>query len=128
MTAIQDRTILLVEDDMGHAHLMMKRLRRAGVTNEIIHVEDGYDAVALLDVDNHDLPGVVLLDLNIPGLSGTQVLEWMAANQSVSGIPTIVLTTSDRPEDMQACHVCEDYIIKPPDYNSLADRIRVLMS
>lgn len=131
-----EKVILLVEDDEGHAHLMHKKLRREGITHEIIHLGDGQQAVDFLyamgDFEGQDppIPALILLDLNMPRLSGVQVLETIAHDSYLAQIPVIIMTTSDQPDDIRQCdqYGYADYIIKPPDYPTLVNRIRQLIS
>src|SRR5438874_10565016 len=86
-------TMLLVEDDPGHARLIERNLRRAGITNEIITLTDGYTAVDYLfgEGQQHFLPLLILLDLHLPGLSGVQILERRKTQQTTKHIPVIIL-------------------------------------
>lgn len=130
-----EKVILLVEDDEGHAHLMLKKLQREGIENEVIHLPDGQYAVDFLyamgEFEGQDLPipSVILLDLNMPRLNGVEVLATIAQDEYLSQIPVIVMTTSDQPDDINECrrYGYADYIIKPPDYPKLAARIREMM-
>ena len=131
----EPKLILMVEDDEGHAHLMNKKLRREGIAEEIIHLSDGQQAVdylyAMGQFEGQDppIPSLILLDLNMPYLTGAQVLESISHDQHLSQIPVIVMTTSDQPDDIRECeqYGYDDYIIKPPDYPALVNRIRELI-
>lgn len=130
-----NKTILLAEDDIGHATLVRRWLKRNGVDYRVVHVEDGQYAVDYLlrqgSYANHDdpLPSVLLLDLNMPRLTGLQVMERMMIEADLSTIPVIVLTTSDEAEDMRwaKSYGYVDYCVKPPDYDKLAQQIQSLM-
>ena len=83
MSRVQEVTILLVEDDPGHARLIEKNLRRSNVANGIVKASDGQQAIDYLFStgqyagSKHASPLLVLLDLNMPVLDGYQVLERM---------------------------------------------------
>lgn len=124
MTAV----ILLVEDDPGHARLFEKSLRREGVENEVVHVISGKAALDYLHKDERPLELIIILDLNMPGLNGVQVLEHLSESPELNAIPRIIMTTSDEPDDMRQCEKFgyHDYMIKPPDYEKLAAMIAEL--
>jgi CheY-like chemotaxis protein len=120
-------TIVLVEDDPGHARLIEKNIRRAGVNNEIVHFENGTAALAYL-MQARKVPTLVLLDLNLPDMSGTQILERLKSNADTKQVPVIVLTTTDDKVEIQKCYDlgCNVYITKPVDYEAFATAIRQL--
>lgn len=124
-------TIVLVEDDPGHARLIEKNLRRAHITNDIVVLRDGEEAVEYFfpvrkDVaDGRTMPVLVLLDLNLPGLDGYQVLARLKAGEHTRHIPVIILTTTDDPRDIQRCYDlgCNVYITKPVEYERFTEAI-----
>lgn len=127
-------TILLVEDDPGHARLIERNLRRAHMTNDIVLFADGQHAVDYLfgtgayigTVPN--MPLLILLDLNLPGLDGYQVLERLKTHQRTRSIPVIVLTTTDEPREIERCYAlgCNVYITKPVEYEQFISAIQRL--
>jgi CheY-like chemotaxis protein len=134
MKTQQPVTILLVEDDPGHALLIEKNLRRAGIANEIVAVNNGQKAVDFLFKEGEyrentlPLPPLVLLDLNLPVLDGYQVLQRIKTDVRTRQIPVIVLTTTDNPQEISRCYElgCNVYIIKPVEYEQFSDAIRKL--
>jgi CheY-like chemotaxis protein len=136
VSQIDEVTILLVEDDPGHARLIEKNLRRANVKNRIDRVTDGQQAVDYLFcvgdyADNHHAsPLLVLLDLNMPVLNGYQVLERMKADERTKNIPVIILTTTDDPHEASRCYElgCDSYVTKPVEYEQFAEAMRKLGS
>ena len=124
-------TILLIEDDPGHATLIQKNVRRAGVSNEITHVADGTSAIAHLfeagEASKAD-PRLVLLDLNLPDMSGIDILARIKADPVLKRTPVIVLTTTDDKLEIQRCYDlgCNVYITKPVEYEGFASAIRQL--
>ena len=127
-------TILLIEDDPGHARLIEKNVRRAGVNNTILPFTDGTAALEHLfgrTAEGHrriHLPILVLLDLNLPDMSGTEILARIKADDLVRRAPVIVLTTTDDKQEIQRCYDlgCNVYITKPVEYESFAVAIRQL--
>jgi len=120
-------TIVLIEDDPGHARLIEKNIRRAGVNNGILHFENGTAGLEHL-LNNGHAPTLVLLDLNLPDMSGTQILEKLKSNNGTRHVPVIVLTTTDDKVEIQKCYDlgCNVYITKPVDYDAFATAIRQL--
>ena len=128
MPNLPEVTILLVEDDPGHARLIEKNLRRANLTNSIVNVTDGQQAIDYLFNNGRAQSLLVLLDLNLPVLDGYQVLERMKADERTKRIPVIILTTTDDTREISRCYElgCNVYINKPVDYEQFSEAIRKL--
>lgn len=132
MTEHQPVTIIMVEDDEGHARLIEKNIRRAGISNDIKHFTDGSSALDYLfhapEGPALNGPGLVLLDLNLPDMSGTDILAKIKAEGPLKRTPVVVLTTTDDKVEIQRCYDlgCNVYITKPVNYESFADAIRQL--
>lgn len=126
--------IAMVEDDEGHARLIEKNLRRAGVDNKIVPLRDGASAVEFLfgpdgtGAINKDRPLLILLDLNLPDMSGIDILKRVKENKHLSVTPVVVLTTTDDKIEIQRCYDlgCNVYVTKPVDYEKFANAIRQL--
>ena len=127
-------SIVMIEDDEGHARLIERNIRRAGVNNELIPFSNGTDALAFLmgadgsgevSAKKHIL---VLLDLNLPDMTGITVLEKIKGNAHTKRSPVIVLTTTDDAREIQRCYDlgANVYITKPVDYDNFANAIRQL--
>ena len=133
MSSVQKVTILLVEDDAGHARLIEKNLRRSNITNDILTVSDGQQALDYLFSASTRggecaSPLLVLLDLNMPVLDGYQVLERMKADERTRRIPVVILTTTDDTREVSRCYDlgCNVYVTKPVDYQQFSEAIRKL--
>ena len=134
MLRLQDTTILLVEDDPGHARLIEKNLRRSNVMNGVIKASDGQQALDYLFSEGQYAgikrasPLLVLLDLNMPVLDGYQVLKRMKADERTKNIPVIILTTTDDTREVSRCYElgCSVYVTKPVDYEQFTLAIRNL--
>ena len=126
-------TILLIEDDPGHARLIEKNVRRAGVNNTILPFTDGTSALEHLfgETDgkrNSQTPMLVLLDLNLPDMSGLDILARIKADDQLKRAPVVVLTTTDDKLEIQRCYDlgCNVYITKPVEYEGFSNAIRQL--
>jgi DNA-binding response OmpR family regulator len=125
-------TILMIEDDEGHARLIERNIRRAGVRNEILHFSDGASTFAhLKELEKEPAdatPILVLLDLNLPDVSGIDILEYLKNDGHLRVAPVIVLTTTDDEAEIKRCYDlgCNVYITKPVDYEQFATAIRQL--
>ena len=127
-------TIVMVEDDEGHARLIERNIRRAGVNNEIVAFSDGTSAVQYLmgsDGSGETSAGramLILLDLNLPDMSGVDILAKVKANQHTKLCPVVVLTTTDDEREIQRCYDlgANVYITKPVNYEGFANAIRQL--
>jgi CheY-like chemotaxis protein len=133
MNKQQPVNIIMVEDDEGHARLIEKNIRRAGISNDIHHFTDGTTALDYLfnaaDGPAHNGPALILLDLNLPDMSGTDILVKIKAEGSgLKRTPVVVLTTTDDKLEIERCYDlgCNVYITKPVNYESFADAIRQL--
>ena len=132
MTEHQPVNIVMIEDDEGHARLIERNIRRAGISNSIRHFLDGTSALEYLFEDNdgplQNGPALVLLDLNLPDMSGIDILAKIKAEPRMKRLPVVVLTTTDDKVEIQRCYDlgCNVYITKPVNYESFADAIRQL--
>ena len=101
MSAHNSVNIVMIEDDEGHARLIEKNIRRAGISNDIRHFTDGTSALDYLFNDRngptHNGPALILLDLNLPDMSGTDILAKIKSEQAgaVRRAPVVVLTATD---------------------------------
>ncbi|MGR6433021.1 response regulator [Rhizobium sp. PAMB 3182] len=127
-------TIVMVEDDEGHAKLIEKNIRRAGVSNQIMPFTDGTSALDFILGEDRsgevsaDRYLLILLDLNLPDMSGTEILEQVKSNQYTKRLPIVILTTTDDEMEIQRCYDlgANVYITKPVEYESFANAIRQL--
>jgi CheY-like chemotaxis protein len=132
--AEQPVEIVMIEDDEGHARLIEKNIRRAGVNNKILPFGNGTDAVNFLfgedgtGLANKGKPLLILLDLNLPDMTGVDILGRVKNNEYLKRIPVVVLTTTDDATEIQRCYDlgCNVYITKPVDYENFANAIRQL--
>jgi len=127
MTAMREtpsQPILLVEDSPEDYEATERAFRRSGLKNPIHRCADGDEALdylyrrgAYADPARAPRPGIILLDLNLPGTDGREVLETVKGDGVLKQIPVIVLTTSADARDVEACYLAgaNSYIQKPVD-------------
>lgn len=134
MTRTQEVTIVAVEDDPGHARRIEKDLRRSGIANDIVLLEDGQQALDLhfsqgaLAGRQRPSPLLMLLDLNLPVLDGYSTLARMKNGSRTRNIPVVILTTTDDAREVERCYSlgCNVYMTKPVDYEQFSEAIRRL--
>jgi len=127
-------SIVMIEDDEGHARLIEKNIRRAGVNNEIIPFSNGTAALNyLLGADGSGIVSsgkqlLILLDLNLPDMTGIDILEKLKSNVHTKRSPIVVLTTTDDSREIQRCYDfgANVYITKLVNYEGFANAIRQL--
>jgi CheY-like chemotaxis protein len=126
--------ILLAEDDEGHAALVRRNLKRAGIANTIVHVPDGRAALDFVRCEGEhaertqNVPLLLLLDINMPRLDGIEALRQLKADEETKRVPVIMLTTTDEPREIARCYDlgCSVYIAKPVEYDRFVEAIRQL--
>lgn len=122
--------IVIVDDDDGHAELIRANLKDAGIANPIVRYSNGYDFLdAILEPAQGALnPLLVLLDLNMPGMHGKEVLERLRADARTKLLPIVVLTTSGNSPEIRECYElgCNLFLVKPVQYDEFTRVIRTL--
>jgi CheY-like chemotaxis protein len=127
-------SIVMIEDDEGHARLIERNIRRSGINNDIIPFTSGAPALEYffggagkcgLEKGKGYL---VLLDLNLPDMSGVEILRRLKEIPQTERIPVVVLTTTDDKAEVQRCYDlgCNVYVTKPVNYENFANAIRQL--
>jgi CheY-like chemotaxis protein len=124
----------MIEDDEGHARLIERNIRRSGVNNEIIPFSNGTDAVKHLfgsdgtGINHKGRALLILLDLNLPDMTGIEILRQIKDNKYLKATPVVVLTTTDDSQEIKRCYElgCNVYITKPVNYESFGNAIRQL--
>jgi CheY-like chemotaxis protein len=129
----QSVEILVVDDDDGHAELVRRNLRRAGINNTIVTLSSGR---AALDYVFREGPYasrpqvhlMILLDINMPGLDGIDVLTRIKADSVRRAIPIVMLTTTDDPREVERCYAlgCNVYMTKPIEPVAFIDAVNRL--
>lgn len=127
-------TILIAEDDDGHAYLVEDSLRRGGIATPLIRFSDGQEALDFLfgrSQSPHFEPGkpyLLLLDIRMPKVDGLEVLRQIKADPNLRKLPVVILTTTDDPREVERCHElgCNNYIQKPVSFENFSAAITKL--
>lgn len=109
--------IVLIEDNDDHVELIRQTLEERRVANSIVHFDNAEAALAYLNRKGPDSVSIVLLDLNLPGMSGHDLLKEIKESDRLKSIPVVILTTSAGEKDRAAAykHYVNSYLIKPID-------------
>lgn len=130
----KDVTILVADDDEGHAGLIVRNLNRAGVSNAIERFRDGQEILDFLfrkgegkQLEN-DTSYILLLDIRMPKVNGIEVLRQIKADSELKKLPVIMVTTTDDPKEVSRCHElgCSSYITKPVEYDAFVNAVQNL--
>jgi two-component system response regulator len=130
-----NKILLLVEDNSTDEKLTIRAFKKSGVTNDIVVVRDGAEALdylfatgKFLGRDTTMLPAVVLLDLKLPKIDGLEVLKRIRANDSTKNLPVVILTASKEQEDIGRGYSlgANAYVRKPVDFVEFAEAARTL--
>jgi CheY-like chemotaxis protein len=131
MKPVMPVTIIMIEDDGGHARLIERNIRRAGISNELLTFSNGREALDhLLGPDGSgaasaDRQLLILLDLNLPDVSGIEILRRLKSNVHLKLTPVVVLTTTDDAREVQRCYElgANVYVTKPVNYEAFSNAI-----
>ena len=122
------RLLLLVEDNLDDAMIVKRALGELGVEKELLHLPDAEEALTYLRSPTTAKPALILLDLNLPGMGGTKLLETIKADPALAEIAVVVLSTSDERRDIVDSFDLSvaGYIVKPANYASLVETLRIV--
>lgn len=128
-------TILLVEDNADDELLTRRELHKSTAPARLVVARDGAQALDYLfargeyaDRDPEDLPALILLDLNLPKLSGLDVLQEIRADERTKLVPVVVLTSSGQDVDVLRGYECgaNSYVVKPVEFGAFSQTVRHL--
>ena len=127
-----ESNILVVEDEEAHAALICRAIRKTERVNRVDVVRDGEQALDYIcnrglysDSEQYPRPVMILLDINLPGMDGFEVLERIKSEQTLKMIPVIMLTTSDREQDIALAyqHHANSYLTKPVGFAAFEEKV-----
>jgi two-component system response regulator len=133
--AMDNMTILLVEDNADDELLALRALKKSSVPNQVVVTRDGEEALDYVFArgkykgrDASELPKVVFLDLKLPKLNGIEVLRCIRDDARTRRLPVVLLTSSDEAQDMMDCydHGANSYINKPVDFDEFVAQVKLL--
>jgi len=134
MKYLKELTILIADDDDGHADLIIEALVDSGVRNKIIRFSNGEEIWNFLsqtgdnEARDENENYLLLLDINMPKMDGIEVLRRMKSDENLKVIPVMMLTTTDDPREVEACYKigCNIYITKPIDFTKFTETLKRL--
>lgn len=123
---VTNKPILLVEDDQVDTMTVTRALKEIHVTNPLVHLENGEDAVNYLRDPQKEKPCIILLDLNMPIMNGIEFLQVVKNDGKLRCIPVVVLTTSEEQQDkVNSFNLgVAGYMAKPVDYRQFVEVMR----
>lgn len=133
--AKQAQSILIIEDSEDDYEATLRAFKRTNLHNPVFWCKSGQDALDFLThtgvhkgETNSTKPGLILLDLNMPGLDGRKTLQHIKEDSALKKIPVIVLTTSSDERDIEACYQigANTYVQKPVSFDGLIEAIKRL--
>lgn len=125
---MNDKAILLVEDNPDDEALTLRALKKNKICNEIVVAHDGTEAVDYLSNIGNGLPALVLLDLKLPKLGGLEVVRHVRSEPRTRRLPVVILTTSMEEQDLISSYDlgANSYIRKPVDFAQFTEAVRQL--
>lgn len=121
--------VLLIEDDPNDAQMIVRSLKKNNLDSNLKHVEDGalaIDYLKSLENSGRKYPRLIILDLSMPKVNGSEVLEVIKDDEGTKNIPVVVLTSSMEEKDLKRCYALgvNSYILKPVDYAEFSNTIK----
>lgn len=117
--------MLLIEDNLQDAELAIRVLKKNNLANNLLHLEDGQEALDFISNEQNELPKLILLDLKMPRIDGLEVLRNLKADARTKSIPVVVLTSSKEEKDIIESYELgvNAYIVKPVDFEQFVTAI-----
>jgi two-component system response regulator len=127
--------ILLIDDNIDDAELVMRELKKYQPANQLVHLKDGEAALAFIKAEGEfkdrnpaNTPKLILLDIHMPKLNGMEVLERLKSDPGTKSIPVVILTSSKEDPDIKKCYQlgANSYIVKPVNFTRFTEAIKSL--
>lgn len=128
----QPINFLVVEDDLDHAHVIKRTIKRERILNRVDHAKDGQEAWEILNRtgEHQDAvrPDIIILDIRMPRMDGHELLERIRNNDDLRTIPVVMMTTSDAEKDRMLAYEnnVNSYLVKPLDFDKFHQLVREL--
>jgi CheY-like chemotaxis protein len=122
------KPILLIEDDNVDVMTVERVLRELKIANQLVSTSNGEQALEYLRTNDNKKPCVILLDLNMPKMNGTEFLKIVKTDEALKKIPVVVLTTSGQQQDVVESFElgAAGYMVKSVDYGKFVETIRII--
>lgn len=125
--------ILLIDDNQDHARILQWAFKKTGRTDEFTYFDDGMSALDYLkslESENHEKPDLIFLDLNLPRLDGRELLRLLKAEEATKGIPVIIVSSSEREEDIQKAYElgASSYLSKSEILNDVDPMLKTIQA
>lgn len=120
--------ILLVEDNPNDAELAIRALKKNNLANNLVHLEDGQEALDYLYNENNEMPKLILMDVKMPKVDGIEVLRRLKSDEKKKVIPVVMLTSSKEDKDIIEAYNLgvNAYIVKPVDFDQFVKAVTQL--
>ena len=127
--------ILLVEDNMSDAELIIRALRKVNLANHVVHLKDGAEALDFIfasgefaEREMKNVPKVILLDIKMPRVDGIEVLRRIKSHDSTKLIPVVVMTSSREEQDIIVSYKLgvNSFVVKPVEFEDFAKAVSQL--
>jgi CheY-like chemotaxis protein len=120
--------ILYAEDDLDDYESVNEALAQLSAKYGLVHAKNGTEAVEWMEKNRHSSPCLVVIDLNMPIMSGKEVLTWMKQDEGFQKLPVMVFTTSSREEDVKLCQKYDcTFFRKPTLYRDLLHVVQIML-
>ncbi|RLP52703.1 MAG: response regulator [Ketobacter sp.] len=134
MNTIKPLVILLAEDNIDHAELIVETLQDFNLTNTVFHVTNGEEVIKFLKCEGEyntsetKIPDLILLDLKMPRMDGTSALQWIKSEPQFRHLPVVMLSTSHTEQEIQNCYRlgANSYLTKPLQFDDFIKKIKDL--
>jgi CheY-like chemotaxis protein len=120
--------ILYAEDDQDDFEVFKDALMQETDKYSLVQANNGTEVISFLEQHPDSLPGIIVLDLNMPVMDGKQTLQWLKQNEQFKDIPVMVFTTSSREDDIKLCKTYDcTFFRKPTLYRDLLHIIQIIL-
>ena len=128
MNSIQKHTIIYAEDDFDDFESLREALGQVTEKFELVQAKNGTEVLSYLEDGTNEVPGLIVLDLNMPVMDGKQTLQWVKHHHQYKDIPVMIFTTSSREEDIRLCKSYDcTFFRKPTLYRDLLHIVQMML-